>query len=720
MDNSSKENGVSSLPQVPSEGLPEEGLLLVLLRNRWLIVSMASLTLAAAFIYLLKATPIFTSASRLCVEQRGPQIISEFEGVMTQSKNYLYTQAELIKSRSVVGTVADNPRIKALRMFNGVDNITGYIQGGLGITVGAKDDIITVSFDSPHPAEAALVVNEVISAYVDYHSTQKESIVAKVLDIIQKAKVESDKELDAKFKELLEFTRENGVVTFDNSGGHIVLIELAKLSDALTEARLSTINAKADYEAVKSMMDNPAKVRQFASALPSTGVRVFFNDIETQLRSELRDAELELIGLQYHTTEDHPAMQALHRRIDRIKSEIGTEAGEFAGSYVEVMRLRWLTAKQKQEELQTSLDAQRKGARELGIKAAEYAVLQSELKRAEEFSDTLSTRIRNLNVTEDTGALNVNIIEVARPAGGPSKPQKAKIMVVALVLGLMLGCGLAVARDWLDYRLRSADEISAVLGVPVLGVVPSMPKRQTVVTRGQKVHLDPKSTIAEAYRTIRTAVFFGVPKGEAKTILITSPAPGDGKSTLASNLAITMAQADQKTLILDADFRKPMQHNIFRLSNDKGLSNVLAGAMSLDEAVMSGPVAGLDVLVCGLDVPNPSEILNSEAFAGVLKDLSRKYDRIIIDSPPVSPVADSQILAAICDIVLLVLRAEKSMKNHSQQARDRLLSVGGRLLGAVVNDVPQKRGRYGYYSGYGHYGSYGHYGYYGKREKRES
>jgi len=227
-----------------------------------------------------------------------------------------------------------------------------------------------------------------------------------------------------------------------------------------------------------------------------------------------------------------------------------------------------------------------------------------------------------------------------------------------------------------------------------------------VAERGRKVYLDSKSSWAEAYRTIRTAVFFGAPKGEAKTILVTSPAPSDGKTTLVSNLAITMAQAGQKTLILDADFRKPMQHNVFRINHEHiGLSSVLAGATNLQTAIHSTEIGGLDILTRGPEVPNPSEILNSSSFAKLLKHLANTYDRIIIDSPPVTPVTDAQIIAAICDITLLVLRAEKSTRKISRQARDGLLSVGAHMLGVVVNDVPRK-GRYGYYGSYGNYDSY--------------
>jgi capsular exopolysaccharide synthesis family protein len=802
MDNNTAENESSSLRLLGGDSLPLEEILHIILRHRWLILLNTILFLTAAFLYLLKATPVYTSSSRLYVEQNGPKIINEYEGVMTQSNNYLYTQAELMKSTPIVANVVDDPQIQQFRTFAGIDNPVAYVKNTLDVTLGKKDDIITVSFDSPYPAEASQLVNAVVNSYVDYHRTHKRSTVSQVMNILGKEKVKREKELSDKFKELLEFTRQNGVVSSDEKGGHIVFERLTKLSGALTEAQLATINAKADFEAAMGMANEPSKIKQFASASPTTGIRVSVNDEESRLLSELRDAEVKLKNVKYHCTENHPSIRAIHDKIDHIRSQLDKEAKEFADAYIEVMRLRWITAKQREEELETSFERQRELAQDLGIKATEYSVLQSELKRTERLCDILDDRIKELSVTEDVGALNISILEVARPADSPSTPEKAKSMALALALGLMFGGGLALLRNWLDYRLRSADEISAVLGVPILGVIPTMLEGQTIAThsyklwlkvssaaaefyraiqsgvfskihlgkaktekqtlmvraaayrakrssqfvgvsttkakpavislasvgegktmleehrivaRGQNVFLKSKSVAAEAYRTLRTALFFGAPKDEAKTILVTSPAPGDGKSTLVSNLAIAMAQAGQKTLVLDGDFRRPMQNKIFEIDQSKGLSSVLAGRNSMDEVIVSGPVKGLDVLCCGPEVPNPSEILNSDTFARTLKSLCEQYDRIIIDSPPVGPVADSQILAALCDVVLLVLRAEKSTRRHSQQARDNLLNVGAHLLGAVVNDVPRKHGHYGYYSSYG---SYSYYGYYGKRERK--
>lgn len=713
------ENGGSNLPPSQFEGVEERSLLQIALHHRWTIFLTTISFLIVAFIYILKATPLYTSASRLYVEQSGPKVISDFEGIMTRSKNYLYTQAEMLKSTPIVGEVAEDSYIKRFRTFNKVDNVAAYLKKNLNIEVGRKDDIITVMFDSPYPHEAAGVVNSVVDSYIKYHSVRKQTTVSKVLDILQKEKVKRDQELSEKYAEMVDFTRENGVVSFDDQGGNIIFQRLMKLSDALTESQLMTINTRADYEVVKAIADDPVQVKQFAAASPTVAVRVLVNDTATQMESELRAAEIELESVKPYVTEDHPAFKALEMKVEHIKSEIEKEVREYSDAYIEIMRQRWQTAEQKEETLLASFQIQRQMAQNLGVKAAEYSMLESGLKRAERICEILDDRIKELNVAEDTGALNISILEVAHPAESPSKPQKARVMAIALMLGLMFGSGLALIRDWMDVRLRSADEVSAVLGVPVLGSVPAMAKRDSITARGRKVSFEPKSVIAESYRTIRTAIFFGVPKGEAKIILVTSPDAGDGKTTLVSNLAIAMAQAGQKILILDADFRKPMQHNIFGFENSKGLSAVLSGNISIEGAIHKDSVDGLDILSCGPEVPNPSEILNSDTFTRILKDeLSKRYDRIIIDSPPVGPVADSQILAAICDITLLVLRAEKSTKKHGQQARDALNSVGGRLLGAVINDVSRRRNGYGYYSNYGYYSSYGYESRGGRRSKK--
>jgi capsular exopolysaccharide synthesis family protein len=276
-------------------------------------------------------------------------------------------------------------------------------------------------------------------------------------------------------------------------------------------------------------------------------------------------------------------------------------------------------------------------------------------------------------------------------------------MVAAIVLGMLLGGGLAILRDRNDGRMRSIEEIQTVVGMPILGVVPAMSGRRTAVARAMTVHLDPRSVVAEAYRTIRTALYFGADGSRCKTLLVTSPEPGDGKTTSASNLAIAIAQTGRSVLLLDADFRKPTQHKNLDIKDSLGLSSVLAGREPLERAIQRTGVEGLDILPCGPIPANPSEILNSREFGELIDTLATRYDHIIFDSPPVNAVTDARILGAVCDATILVLRADKSTKKAGEHARNALLTVGARVLGAIVNDAPSGRGYDAYGGGY-----YGH------------
>ena len=706
----------SRMEMPPAAGLMSESLVQIIWRSRWIVLLATVAAIGAAFVYITKATPIYTSTSRVYVEQSGPKIITEMEeGFMTRSKNYLYTQAELLKSTPILAAVLDVPGVRQMKTFAGVDNHIAYLKKTLDARVGKKDDIISVSLNSPYPAEAAQVVNAVVDSYITYHATRKRSTAGDVLKILQKGKIERDKEFVQKLTAMMDFKKENVALAFESRQGNIVIERLARLSSVLTEAQLATIESRFTYESTKEMVSDPAKLKQFMEAQRARGIYIATGSEKAALKSKLNQLELRLADRLRQVKSGHPAITALEIEIAHIKAQIAELDAEFAQAQLAVAEQQYLAAKEKENQIAKYYEDQRQQAIDLNEQLAEYTILQSDWEQTKRLCDILGDRIKEINVTEDVGALNISILEVARPADKPSEPQKARIMAIALVLGLMLGGGLALLRDWMDQRLRSAEEVSAILGVPVLGVVPSMSRRQSIVARGQKVHLDSNSRAAEAYRTIRTAVFFGVPKGEAKTILITSPAAFDGKTTLVSNLAIAMAQAGQKTLILDADFRKPMQHRIFNVNhNDVGLSSILAGITPSGEAIRPTEVEGLELLPCGRSVPNPSEMLNSDSFAQLLEILSDKYDRIVIDSPPVMPVTDAQILGAVCDITLLVLRAEKSTRKTSQQARDGLLSVGAHILGVVVNDVP-KKSRYGYYSGYGYYGYYG----YGHSKKKK-
>lgn len=686
----------------PTIGMVRENLIQIMWRSRWIALASMVASMSIGLIYINRILPIYTSTSKIYVEPSGPKILTEAEGVMTQSKNYLYTQAELLKSTPILLAALKQTGTKRLKVFEKVDNPVAYLkEKGLDVSVGKKDDIITISFDSPDPCEAAEFVNAVVDSYITYHATRRRSTTGEILRVLQQEKRVRDKELSQKLKAMMEFKSENSTLAFEHQNSNIILDALAQLSDEMRQAQLETIDAKSAFETVKSIVANPAGLKQLVEAERAKGVLTLAVDERTRLKTELEQLQGQLAALDQRITPNHPWIRTLRQKLDRTQEKLAELEAEFARAQLTIAKRRHEAAVGKERQISGYFEEQRRLAIELNKGLAEYRILESDWEQTKKLCDIVDDRIKEINVTEDVGCLYISVLELAHPTDDPSGPPKARYMTFALLMGIMLAVGLIVLRDYMDQRFRSAEEVSAVLGMPILGTVPSMSQKLSVAARGRKVCLDPRSSWAEAYRRICTEVFFGTPKAKVKTILVASPTTHDGRSTLASNLAIAMAQAGQKTLILDADFGKSMQQMIFEVNHhDVGLSTTLAGITTSGAAIQSTSVKGLELLPSGPDVPNPSEMLNSDRFTQLLDILSDRYDRVIVDSPVVVPITDARTLAAVCNVTVIVVAANKSARKTTLQARDGLLSAGARILGVVVNDVP-KKGRHGYYNAYG-------------------
>jgi capsular exopolysaccharide synthesis family protein len=666
---------------------------------------------AAAFTYLLMATPLYTGESRLVVEQVGPRVLDTTMDVSRQSDTYLYTQAELIKSIPVLEMAVQDLWKSRPQAFQAVDNPAMWLKTALVIVVGKKDNIISVSLELPDPQEAANVVNGVVGAYVTKYAEQKRSTTVEVLKVLQKEKENRDREFEQHRKQVLEFRTKNPLFSVQDERGNLIERRCLQVSEQLTQAEIDLIQAKEKCDNFAKMRANLEQRNKMVEAAVAQGTIHLDQFLDQQIHVQ----QLSLATESKKYGEGHPKVKELKGPLEEMRQEAHKLESQTVDAYLDGLQYEYdqqyklarVRVENLRRDYRTELDAVMKSL----VDAAEYPFFLAELERSGKRCDTLVDRIMDLSVTEDVGALNITVMETAQPAGAPTSPKRARVLGLGLIGGLMLGFGLALLRDLLDHRLRSADEVVALLGLPLLGVVPHVGGKVTRSVTGQMVASHPRSELAESFRTLRTAIYFGLPEGQARTILVASPSPQDGKSIVASNLAIAMAQADQSVLLIEADFRKPTQREIFGLEGTGGFSDLFTQQAPLDTLIVETPIKGLSVLPCGPIPSNPAEILNGQAFRQALEVLSQRYDKIVVDAPPVVPVADARILGALCDITLLVLRAEKSTRRHSLGARDELLSVGARILGVVVNSAPTGKGRYGYGRyGYGRYG-YGGYGY---------
>lgn len=683
---------------MPPDASPRENLVQIAWRRKWTVVAVVVLCLSAGAAYLRYATPVFTSYSRLYVEPSGTRIFMENPAMLVRPGTYLNTQCQLISSAPIVLDAIERSGARSMKTFEGTTDVVGAVQESLGAEVGKKDDIITVWFDSPYPDEATKLVRAVIDSYQQYHAKQKRSTAAEVLRILTKEKESRDAELAEKMKEMLEFQRSNGTLSFESDRGNIILGRLARLADALTAAQLKRIEADANFRAAELATASREGLAQLIESQQSKG-NGSMDPEYADLIAQLNRLKTYNSGMAPRAGPNHPSMQLSKETVGTLETRIAEKQDRFAKAYLASLEQQCRAARKAEEEIATLFGDQQKQAFDLNDKSAEQTRVKSELARIEKLCDTLDSRIKELRVSEETGGLEIRVIEPAQADASPSSPRPVKVAGMALAMGLMLGMGLAFMRDTRDQRFRSDGEIKASLGMPVLCVVPHIPGKRPAAVCGQIVHLEPSSEAAEAYRVIRTAIYFGAGPSTARTVLVASPSSGDGKTTVACNLAIALAQAGHRTCLLEADLRRPKIGTIFAVDPQTGMFGHLMGRLRLEEALQPSGIPGLDVLICETPPRNPAEIVNSRLFSGMLRTLAASYDYVVIDSPPVLNVTDASILAAEADLTLLVLRADKSDRHTSEAACDALMNVGARVLGVVANGV---RGQKGYYA-YGNY-----------------
>ncbi len=611
--------GASNVASMVDGKRPGSNFLEVCLRRKAIVVAAMVVCLTAAILYLCLATRIYTSTSRLYVEENGPSIMGqETQSSTERTDAYNFRQCQVIRGEPILRQVIARNPAAVLRMYHAAADPLPELQKNLSVEVGKKDEILTVELSSAFPVEAAQVLNSIVDCYKEFQSKQTRSTATQELEILQAEKTIQDKLLDEQLKEIVAFKQKNGEMFFTNERGmNIMTQNLATISEQLTQAKLRLIQAR---------------------------------------------------------------VQAANQTNQMLGRRMVQEAQQEADGY----EREFETEKQK--------------ALAINSAEAEYEKMKLEADRTTKLCDVLDQRIKELDVTRNSGSMNIQVLEVAKAEEHPTQPKKAMTLIAAMAAGVVLGGGLAVVTDHLDQRIRVADEAAHLLGLPVLGVIPAFRFRKSGSRSqiGRAVETAPTSAMADAYQAAAVALHVAWPKENVKTLLVTSPNRGDGKSTTCSNLAIAMASAGRRTLLIDADLRRPAQHEIFGVLNAVGVSDVVTRGLAVEKAIQTTGIAGLSLLACGALPPNPAEIVRSQAFTRMVEGLEEQYDLIIIDSPPILAAPDARILGAQADVALLVIRCESSTRHDAEQAAKNLRGVGSNLVGLVFNGVPQRRSNYYY------------------------
>lgn len=555
--------------------------------------------------------------------------------------------------------------------------------------VGKKTNIISITYDSTDPEKARDVVNTLVQVYLDQTIAFKTEEANRTVTFVEEQLKGVRDELDNAEKSLQVYKTSSGVVQLNEEAQNLI----RQLSDVEKQRVDIALQKKQVEFALSSLKDTRQRGIVYSPAIMRD------DPLVAGMSAKLAELEVQKRALLAEYTENHPSVKIVQGQIDEVLKKI-------------------------QATYETSQKNLSKQEANIGQQLARYEGDLKKLPAAERDLAKL-TRITTVNagiftfllqkheearIAKASTISNINIVDPAITPEKPIKPNKRKNLLLGLLIGLMSGIGLAFFVDYLDDTIKDADEAKRILGLPILALIPYI---ETDADENRDAatatisHREPKSPVAEAFRSLRTSVHFSAISLDKKVILISSTFPGEGKSTIAANYAITLAQTGGRVLILDCDMRRPTVHEKFGQDRVPGLSELLTGDVATSAAIHASGIDNLHILGAGTIPPNPAELLGSTEMGNLLQKLRGDFDHIVIDAPPLLAVTDATVLTAFSDLVLLVFEPGKVPAKIAARVREILTSIKAPVAGIVVCDRNAVDESYGYY-----YGKYGNrYGY---------
>jgi succinoglycan biosynthesis transport protein ExoP len=673
-----------------------------------------------AFVYTYRQPKVFESSCQLIIEPMAPQILPGSKdvvelgtGTFWANKEFYETQYRIIQSTTVGQRTAEKLGLQFDPDYAGVVG-PNHDLTSLGRALAAqvsirplKDSrvaIITVT--DRKPQRAALIANTIADTYIEVNLDYKLEGARSAMSWLAEQEADLKRELESSELKLYRFKKDRNLLAVSLDDKQSMLsANLSNVNAKLTDLHIRILEQDAKRKMIERARDNIAE----EETLPEIREK----DTLRSLRESFVQLSKESADLSTRYGPDHPRIKALTSQMDAIqklyKREIDGVLESFEKSYKVLV--------DNEQSLKALMDQQKREAIEISKVEIDYKPLQRAAEQNSKMYGVIASRQKEIDITGPMKTNNVRVLERAIVPGAPVRPKPIQNLMLGLLIGLGGGIALAFAIEALDNTIKTQQDVEQFLGVPVLGLVPvigAAPGGEAVEPgdnlreRDLGVFLDPKSIAAECCRSIRTNILFMSPDRPLRLMVVTSPSPQEGKTTTAINLGVTMAEAGSRVLIVDTDMRRPRLHRSFGVPNQTGISTVIVGKATLEQAIKRTDVPNLDVLTCGPVPPNPSELLHTDRFGAVLADCARLYDRIILDSPPTSAVTDPAVLGNLADGVVLVVKAGETTRDSAIHARRQLLSAKARLFGVVVNAIDFSNPAYGYDYYYRNYYRYGY------------
>ena len=663
------------LPPAATSVPPAPGLMDLWRRYR-LELSVVVIFALGGVLLLCLAWPKFRSSASLYVQIEGSQMISGTSDASAYSNNYVNTQCELLRSSEILGRALDQPGIRQLSFFTGKKDPLSYLRKKLDIQTSPKHSMITLSLDAPKPADPAFIINAILDSYTTYRAAHRRSTTTEVLKIFQKEKARREEELATAHKEVVDFKQTHALVALENEKDNIIFQRMAKLSESLGQAQVEAIRAKAAQQAAQALVATEAGAHRLAREHSPT------EPTRTPLEEQLAQLQLQLAALRRQCTSEHPSVRNLQEQITQVQGMIQNQAAARDQAVAQgiLAGLRQdceLTAK-VELELRASLDQQQKLAENCGVQTSQLAMIQSKILRAERLCEILDLRMKELNLSEDTGTIDIVVLGHASPAVTAEYGSTAEIVGGSSMVGILCALGVNFLRSRMNGRLRSVAEMMERLSLPILAAVPDHCFASSRVGSQEELPLP-----AGQLRHLGVSLAFMMGSRQAKVLVVTSPEPGAGKTTIAADLSKAFALRGGRTVLVDATTSGQSIREQWNLTAGPGLAGVLTGQVSLRQALEKGPAPNLDVLVRGPE-PLPSRQLSSREFAATLEALAQIYAHVVVDCSAALKDPDVQIACAAGDAVILAVRKNRTRRVSTERTANTLANVGARVIGVVA------------------------------------
>ncbi len=664
----------------------------ILSKRRWVASSAFAIVLLSAAVHSFTAAPIFEARAKILIEADTPNVIS-FEQVIeeTQSRaDYYQTQYNVLLSRSLARKTLDALALwshPALRPD--VDHTVAAVAidrllAGLDVVPVRNSRIVDLTYRSPDAALAASVVNAHAKSYIRQNLEFRLLSSREASGWLAERLTEQRAQVEAAEVALQRYREANQAIAVDDTQ-NIVVQKLADLNTAVTRAKTVRIEKETLYNQLRAVSAEPAALDAFPAILSDSFIR--------QLKAELLTLKRQHGELMQKVGNRHPDLINLGAAVTQAETRLDQEVAKIASA----VQHEFAAAEALEKSLTVALDAQKREALSMTRAAIEYGVLQREVESSRQVYQSLLQRANETGVSSELRTNNIRIVDEAEVPRLPVSPRIGRNIMLAAIGGMLLALVLVVGVEALDDRIKSPEEIRERFGLPFLGLVPEIPAAQQ---RGAPlVSSDVPAGFREALHVVQTNVLFSPFQPRGRSVLVTSAITNEGKTTVASNLAVGLAQLGARVILIDADLRRPRLHQLFGQAAEPGLTNVMVGKASLADAIRSTDVPGLSLLLAGRLPPNPVELVATAQFTDTLRRLTEDYEWVVLDSPPVMAVADTAVLARVTAGVLLVIGSEMSSRATVQAAIERLDAVGARVLGSVLNRVDLARDAY-YYSRY--------------------